>query len=57
MKEQSTMLSGLLSYQNRDYITALKHFGSNERKAGGLFETLSSQALTAVTNLQLCNYN
>lgn len=50
-------MTGLDHYQRRDYISALKHFSSGSNSKSYDIQSLTALTLTAVTNLQLCNYN
>jgi hypothetical protein len=58
MKHLNDLNIGLEAYQNKDYITSLKHFAKNSSKiTNDVFQSLSALTMTAVANLQLCNYN
>jgi hypothetical protein len=56
MTRTNPLLQGLQAYHQHDYISALKSFDSTSANQPRM-QHLIMQTLTAVTNLQLCNYN
>lgn len=57
MHQQSELLSGLSLYQNHEYLSALRHFKNCQEENRNPLQQTILETLTAVTNLQLCNYN
>jgi ABC-type transport system involved in cytochrome bd biosynthesis fused ATPase/permease subunit len=57
MSQQSELLSGLSLYQNHEYLSALRHFKNSQEDSRNPLQQMILETLTAVTNLQLCNYN
>jgi hypothetical protein len=56
MSQNQHLQSGLSSYQNHDYLNALKQFKMPSEEDDPL-PSLVSETLSAATNVQLCNYN
>lgn len=56
MSRNQHLQSGLTSYQNHDYLGALKQFKTATEEDDPL-PTLVGETLSAAANVQLCNYN
>lgn len=57
MSEQEDLLSGMIFYQNHDYLNALKHFNRTADNQSNEVTEMVFEGLSAITNMQLCNYN